>query len=50
MTTPQTAGIAAGRLPPETLAENFADIAPRLDPHEALVAADRCYFCHDAHV
>ena len=48
MTTPQTAGIASGRLPAETLAQNFADIAPRLDPHEALVAADRCYFCHDA--
>ncbi len=46
--SPLTPGIAAGRLAPETLAENFADIAPRLDPHEARVAADRCYFCHDA--
>ncbi len=48
MTSPQTPGIAAGRLAPETIAENFSDIHPRFDPHEALVAADRCYFCHDA--
>ncbi|MEO0679805.1 MAG: NAD(P)-dependent oxidoreductase [Pseudomonadota bacterium] len=41
-------GIAAGRLPAETLAENFADLHPRLTSHEALVAADRCYFCYDA--
>lgn len=41
-------GIAAGRLDAESYAENFADLHPRLDDHEALVAADRCYFCHDA--
>jgi dihydropyrimidine dehydrogenase (NAD+) subunit PreT len=46
--SPLTPGIAAGRLPADVLARNFADIAPRLDPHEARVAADRCYFCHDA--
>jgi hypothetical protein len=45
---PTTPGIAAGRLPREVIAENFADIHPDLDPHEAMVAADRCYFCHDA--
>ncbi len=43
-----TSGIAAGRLPAETIAANFADVSPPLDAHEALVAADRCYFCHDA--
>ncbi|MEI4260873.1 NAD(P)-dependent oxidoreductase [Roseovarius sp. D0-M9] len=43
-----TPGIVAGRLPPEEYAENFDDLHPRLDRHEALVAADRCYFCHDA--
>ncbi|MCB2115126.1 MAG: NAD(P)-dependent oxidoreductase [Rhodobacteraceae bacterium] len=43
-----TPGIVAGRLSPADYAENFADIAPRLDAHEARVAADRCYFCHDA--
>ena len=46
--SPLTPGIAAGRLAAEVLAENFADIAPRFDAHEARVAADRCYFCHDA--
>jgi glutamate synthase (NADPH/NADH) small chain len=45
---PRAPGIVAGRLAPEALAANFADIAPRFTPHEALVAADRCYFCHDA--
>ncbi|MGR3701116.1 MAG: NAD(P)-dependent oxidoreductase [Paracoccaceae bacterium] len=41
-------GIVAGRLDPATYAEHFADLHPPLDHHEALVAADRCYFCHDA--
>ena len=45
---PFTPGIAAGRLSSETLDRNFADLHPPLDGHEALVAADRCYFCHDA--
>ncbi|MDX1781451.1 MAG: NAD(P)-dependent oxidoreductase [Thalassovita sp.] len=43
-----TPGTVAGRLPAEQLAENFSDLHPPLDDHEALVAADRCYFCHDA--
>lgn len=46
--SPFTAGLATARLTPAQLAENFADIAPKLDAHSALVAADRCYFCHDA--
>lgn len=46
--TPYSEGIQAGRLSPAELAENFGDLHPRLDDHEALVAADRCYFCHDA--
>ncbi|RMC31554.1 NAD(P)-dependent oxidoreductase [Paracoccus alkanivorans] len=41
-------GVVPGRLSKEELAANFADIAPPLDDHEARVAADRCYFCHDA--
>ncbi|MFP4451466.1 MAG: NAD(P)-dependent oxidoreductase [Rhodosalinus sp.] len=41
-------GIRPGRLDPEALAEGFCDIHPPLTPHEAAVAADRCYFCHDA--
>lgn len=40
--------IAGGRLDPETYRRNFADLHPPLDPHEALVEADRCYFCFDA--
>lgn len=46
--TAQTPDVAAGRLDPTALAENFADLAPALNRHEALVAADRCYFCFDA--
>ncbi len=46
--SPFTAGVVAGRLPADMLAENFADLHPRLDQHEAAVAADRCYFCYDA--
>ncbi|MGE0503095.1 MAG: NAD(P)-dependent oxidoreductase [Rhizobiaceae bacterium] len=42
------AGIAAGRLSAEEYADNFSDLHPPLDPHEALVEADRCYFCYDA--
>ena len=41
-------GIKAGRLAPETYEAQFSDLHPPLADHEALVAADRCYFCHDA--
>ncbi len=41
-------GIVAGRLAPAEYADNFADLHPRFDDHEALVEADRCYFCYDA--
>ena len=40
--------IAASRLAPDHLAANFSDIHPPLEAHEALVEADRCYFCYDA--
>jgi dihydropyrimidine dehydrogenase (NAD+) subunit PreT len=46
--SPQTPGIVAGRLPGPTVTENFAHYLPPFDGHEALVAADRCYFCFDA--
>ncbi|MGB3277895.1 MAG: NAD(P)-dependent oxidoreductase [Pseudorhodobacter sp.] len=46
--TPLTPGIAPGRLPAEAYGQNFDDLEPLLDGHEAHVAADRCYFCHDA--
>ncbi len=41
-------GIASGRLAPDDYAANFADLHPPLARHEALVEADRCYFCYDA--
>ncbi|TPN47348.1 NAD(P)-dependent oxidoreductase [Mesorhizobium sp. B1-1-4] len=41
-------GIAGGRLPADQYADNFSDLHPPLDHHEALVEADRCYFCYDA--
>ena len=43
-----TPGIVSQRLPASAYAENFADHEPAFDMHEARVAADRCYFCHDA--
>ena len=41
-------GIASGRLAPAQYAENFSDLHPPLNRHEALVESDRCYFCYDA--
>ncbi len=41
-------GVVSNRLSPDEYLENFSDVHPPLDNHEALVEADRCYFCHDA--
>jgi len=41
-------GIEPGRLAPAQYADNFSDLHPPFDKHEALVEADRCYFCYDA--
>ena len=41
-------GIVPGRMDKALIEAGFADLHPPLDDHEALVAADRCYFCHDA--
>jgi dihydropyrimidine dehydrogenase (NAD+) subunit PreT len=41
-------GIATARLDAEDYLENFADLHPPLDDHEASVEADRCYYCYDA--
>ena len=43
-----TPGIVAGRLDSAALQAQFADLHAPLSAHEARVAADRCYFCHDA--
>ncbi len=48
MATPLTPGIVAGRLPADEIAKNFDDLHAPYAPHEAAVAADRCYFCYDA--
>ena len=48
MTSQMISGIAADRLSSDELAQNFADLHAPLKPHEVKVAADRCYFCHDA--
>lgn len=43
-----TPGVVSGRLESRNYHDNFTDKAPAFDMHEAAVAADRCYFCHDA--
>ena len=48
MTSQMTPGVVAGRLAKDVIDDNFADLHAPLDGHEAMVAADRCYFCHDA--
>ena len=47
-TSHQASGIQAARLDAAGIAENFSDLHPAYDAHEAAVAADRCYFCYDA--
>jgi glutamate synthase (NADPH/NADH) small chain len=44
----RVAGVVSGRLDAASVQSNFDDLHPALDHHEAVVAADRCYFCHDA--
>src|SRR3990170_3645146 len=41
-------GIWPSRLNPDQYVANFADLHPPLAKHEAVVEADRCYFCYDA--
>lgn len=40
--------IQTSRLAPEEISRNFSDMHPPLSRSEALIAADRCYFCYDA--
>lgn len=44
----RTTGLRAGRLDAADYARNFADAHPPLTPSQALVEAERCYYCHDA--
>jgi glutamate synthase (NADPH/NADH) small chain len=48
MTTGRMPDIAPGRLSREDYIANFRDLHPPLDQHQAVVEADRCYFCYDA--
>ncbi len=48
MTSSEQSGISSGLLQPEQYARNLTDLHPLLKRHEALVEADRCYFCYDA--
>jgi glutamate synthase (NADPH/NADH) small chain len=40
--------VRPARLTDEQIAANFADMHPPLTPSEAIIDADRCYFCYDA--
>ena len=42
------ADIRSKRLAKDEIDRNFADLHPPLSPSEALIEADRCYFCYDA--
>jgi dihydropyrimidine dehydrogenase (NAD+) subunit PreT len=48
MTTKVQADIRPGRLNAAEIESNFGDMHPPLEQREALVEADRCYFCFDA--
>ncbi len=41
-------GLKAGRLSPEQYAQNFGDAHPPLNRTQALIEAERCYYCFDA--
>lgn len=41
-------GLHAGRLSPEALAREFADCTPPLNATQAVIEAERCYYCFDA--
>jgi dihydropyrimidine dehydrogenase (NAD+) subunit PreT len=48
MTITTVPPLAAGRLSQAEYAHNFADAHPPLTPVQALLEAERCYYCHDA--
>lgn len=45
---PAPCGLKAGRLSPTEYAENFGDAHPPLNRTQALIEAERCYYCYDA--
>jgi dihydropyrimidine dehydrogenase (NAD+) subunit PreT len=42
------ADVKTGRLTAPEYAKNFSDIHPPLDRNNAIIEANRCFFCHDA--
>ncbi|MGB5331017.1 MAG: NAD(P)-dependent oxidoreductase [Woeseiaceae bacterium] len=44
----QQADIRSNRLDNDEIARNFGELHPPLSRSEALIEADRCYFCYDA--
>lgn len=44
----RSCGIRAGRLSETEYADNFGDAHPPLTPIQAMVEAERCYYCYDA--
>jgi glutamate synthase (NADPH/NADH) small chain len=48
MSKQETANIQPGRLEKSEIDNNFSDLHPPLSRSEALIEADRCYFCYDA--
>ena len=48
MSKPETTNIQTGRLEKSEIDNNFSDLHPPLTRSEALIEADRCYFCYDA--
>lgn len=44
----KSADVRSGRIGEDEIERNFADIHPPLSRPEALIEADRCYFCFDA--
>ena len=41
-------GIQAARLAPDAYVREFADCAPPLTATQAVIEAERCYYCFDA--
>lgn len=48
MSQDDKSGVRTNRLHKDEIDENFADLHPPLSRSEALIEADRCYFCFDA--
>jgi glutamate synthase (NADPH/NADH) small chain len=44
----ESADVRSGRLSDEQIAAHLADMHPPLTPSEAIIDADRCYFCYAA--